>query len=189
MTTVRTVNSIRRAPGRGVRAVGVAVALAATLGVAACGSGDGDDGGDTAAAVHTDREPAIVSPVDTAITVAHGRYSWTPAKQTGPWDMPVDVVEDSMTDGLRATALKPPAGDTPGQWKDWASAGATVAATITSPQTTDADDTTATVTVTVQQDLMYPDGSASTWKNRPVSIHLVTETGQWKADSIKEETP
>jgi hypothetical protein len=186
MTTVRTVNRSRRPDGRGVRALGVAVALAATLGAAACGSGDGDSG-ETAAAVHTDREPAIVSPVDTAITVAHARYSWTPAKQSGPWDMPVDVVEDSMTGGLRATALKPPAGDTPGQWKDWASAGATVAATITSPHTTAADDTTATVTVTVQQDLMYPDGSASTWKNRPVSIHLVTEAGQWKADSIKED--
>lgn len=176
---------------RGGRRLQVAalVALTTVLAVTGCGSDNHDDDGHNHGSDdHVVIDPVAEDPAITAKAVAINRFTWDPGTQSGVWDIPAKVVTDSLTGPARDKATDPAgagAADTPEQWRSWAAAGASMRAIVTDAVVT-GDGNDRTVTVTVRQDLEYPDGSASTWKTRPVEIHLVAVDGRWKADSITD---
>lgn len=169
--------------------------VVACLALSGCSGSDENNGDDhshtheTGSDDHAHIDPVASDPAITAKFVAMGRYSWTPGVQDNVWDMPERLVSESLTGEAKDKADDPgesAAKDTPNEWQSWASLGATVRAIVTDPVVEGVGDQR-TVTVTVRQDLEYPDGSATTWKTSTIQIHLVSEDDRWKADTIKEK--
>jgi hypothetical protein len=170
---------------RMLRAV-VPALLVTVLTVSGCGGGDSEDDHDHGSDDHVVIDPVADDPAIAAKAVALNLFQWNPAEQSSVWDLPLQIVDDNLTGELRdkATSAQGSA-DTPEEWSAWAASGATVRAIVTSP-VVEGDGNSRTVTVTVQQNLEYPDGSGSEWKTRNVTVHLVNDDGQWKADRVSE---
>lgn len=166
----------------------VVATVAVVLG--GCSSDDDTDDGHQGHDAGEHIDPVADDPAIAATAVASTLLSWNPAEQSSPMDVPVSVIDDSMT-GELAEQARDPSGDdsaylTPQQWDDWADAKATVKAFVTDTEVTADDDTAAEVTTTVRQDLSYPDGARSTLSTTDYQITLDAVDGRWKANTIKE---
>lgn len=165
----------------------VPVVVAMILTISGCSGGDDDsDGREHGSDDHVVIDPVADDPAIAAKTVAINRYQWNPSIQSGVWALPLQIVENNLTGEALDKASSPAdTADNPEEWSDWADAGATMRAIVTDPVVTGEGDTR-TVTVTVRQDLEYPDGSGSEWRTQTVTVHLVNDGGHWKADRLSE---
>lgn len=166
--------------------------IAASMSMTACGSDDDTDSEHAHDGHDADEhiDPVEQDPAIAATMVASTLLSWTPAEQSSALDIPITVVDDSLTGELETMARSPSDPKarkfTPTQWDDWAAAAATVKAFVTDTEVTDEADEDAKVRATVRQDLSYPDGARSILGTTDYTITLKNIDGRWKADTFKE---
>ncbi|WP_125196397.1 hypothetical protein [Corynebacterium bovis] len=134
--------------------------------------------------VHIDpveQDPAVAA--TSALTVL---FSWDPARQSGPGDVPSGVADELFTGALAADVRSGGAVvDRPEQWGDWATAQARVSALVPQTRVSDTgDERSRVVAAQVAQTLVYPDGGRSRLPGRQVRVHLVLVEGRWKADRV-----
>ncbi|RRQ11983.1 hypothetical protein CXF47_10485 [Corynebacterium bovis] len=128
-----------------------------------------------------EQDPAVAA--TSALTVL---FSWDPARQSGPGDVPAGVADELFTGALAADVRSGGAViDRPEQWGNWATAHARVSALVPQTRVMDTgDERTRVVAAQVAQTLVYPDGGHSRLPDRQVRVHLVVESGRWKADRV-----
>ena len=129
-------------------------------------------------------DPVADDPAVAAASVATVLLSWDPVRQSGPADGVVRTLDGVATgELLGAVVAGESVVDRPAQWGDWATAHARVMALV--PDTRVVDDRLGrgrTVLARVAQTVVYPDGGRSRLPDQQARVHLVVESGQWKAD-------
>lgn len=134
--------------------------------------------------VHIDpveQDPAVAA--TSALTVL---FSWDPARQSGPGDVPSGVAEELFTGSVAADVQSGRAVvDRSVQWGDWATAHARVMALVPDTRVIGrGSGPDRTVLAEVEQTLVYPDGGRSRLADRQIRVHLVVSSGRWKADRV-----
>ena len=163
----------------------VVAMLVATLGggVVACGHDDEPE--------HTGSDVGMTDPQQTdpgviAQSVARVMLSWEPARQESPFDVPVEVKD--QTGGRLAQMLESPSHEDmkqwkPEQWDSWASGHVHVKGFADTP-TTSGSGAKRTVRMDVVQRLDYPDGTRSTWRTSEATAEVEQHGGTWIVTSL-----
>ncbi|MEL4211878.1 hypothetical protein [Corynebacterium bovis] len=164
----------------------VVVGLVAAGGLSGCGGHTDDDVDGHGRDDHVHIDPVAEDPAVAATSALTVLFGWDPARQSGPGDVPAGVADELFTGALAADVRSGGAVvDRPALWGDWATAQARVSALV--PQTRvvgTGDERSRVVAAQVEQTLTYPDGGRSRLPGRQVRVHLVVESGRWKADRV-----
>lgn len=137
---------------------------------------------------HDHGDPVRTDPEVAAKAAMVAVFSYDPATQDTTFDQ-LATVRDRLTGTLGQLADHPPSGQQaqaqlPPEWDSWASSGDEVRGFATlapgSP-TVGENDTTATVTVDVEQKVIHPDGDTTPYEQFVADVAMVHEGGGWKA--------
>ena len=135
---------------------------------------------------HVHIDPVEQDPQVAATSALTVLFSWDPARQSGPGDVPAGVAEELFTGSVAADVQSGRAVvDRSVQWGDWATAHARVMALVPDTRVIGrGSGPDRTVLAEVEQTLVYPDGGRSRLADRQIRVHLVVSSGRWKADRV-----
>lgn len=137
---------------------------------------------------HDDIDPVRDDPEVAAQAAMVAVFSYDPASQETTFEQLGDV-RDQLTGTLGELADNPPTGDQaaaqrPSEWDSWARSGDQVRAfanVAAGSAPVGEDETTATVTVDVEQRIIHPDGETTPYEEMVADVEMVYEAEQWKA--------
>lgn len=162
-------------------AVIAVVIAAAVIGVRWFGGGDDaeEHTGSDADHVHVEQTVTAEGAAEQAMSRI---FTWRPAGQESPWDS-THAAADLLTGDLaRAAAQRPSPDPLPKQWLSWAESNDRIVA-ATEVLGADGDTTRgpATVTVSVRQRVMHPDGDVTPQPDMTAEVTVEHTSDGWKA--------
>lgn len=160
--------------------IGIAAAITATL-----MRGDSDpasSGSDAEFGI----DPAPTEPVDVAVHVMSGLYTWQPAVQDSSWDA-LHSQQQYLTGTLAQAAAQPPspAPQPISEWSAWARSADTITAVVVPAGDPDVGGDTATVPVTITQTVQHRHGDATPYYRYTATVELSDTDGGWKVSNYR----
>ena len=130
--------------------------------------------------------PAPTEPVDVAVHVMSGLYTWQPAVQDSSWDA-LHSQQQYLTGTLAQAAVRPPtpAPQPISEWSAWARSADTITAVVVPTGDAVVGGDTATVPVTITQTVQHRHGDATPYYTYTATVELSQDDGQWKVSNYR----
>lgn len=138
---------------------------------------------------HDEMYPEKTSPQIAAQAALSQGYTWQPASMDSDLDgfISAEGITDTLRDELtRAAKVQPPQA-LPSSWEGWARSGDVVRAVVSVDDVADSSEH-ATVSATVSQRVVHPDGETTPLRQFEVRAELVRDTERWLLDSYEVTT-
>ncbi len=133
-------------------------------------------------------DPLGSEPVDVAVMVMAGVYSWQPAVEESAWDA-LHSQEQYLTGPMAsAAAQRPnPAPKPLSEWAAWARGGDIVSAVVQPGGEGSIDGDSATVPVTIIQTVQHIDGDITPFTTYSATVTLENDSDTWKVANYRLE--